>query len=197
MREPWLVLVPTWPRADGLSGAPGMSPACNYRAYSNWSLATYPFFSSSKLELNITASPSNLCWEANGVLISIHNTFRKLLKRKLGSLDLKKIKPWLTVYKVAPRSTVIIDWLDLKNDPWPLTKQTLECFIQFDGAWNICRFKIGLSWWNLASKSVVGEIFQGELLFRILPTILLQLICKIIPNFKVIVISIVGPDENS
>ena len=35
--------------ADTLSGTPGMSPACNYRAYSNWSLATYPFFSSSKV----------------------------------------------------------------------------------------------------------------------------------------------------
>ena len=54
MREPWLVLVPTWARADGLSGTPGMSPALNYSititiTYSNWSLATYPFFSSSKL----------------------------------------------------------------------------------------------------------------------------------------------------
>ena len=28
-----------------------MSPALNYKAYSNWSLATYPFFSSSKLLL--------------------------------------------------------------------------------------------------------------------------------------------------
>ena len=27
-----------------------MSPACNFRAYSNWSLATYPFFSSSKVK---------------------------------------------------------------------------------------------------------------------------------------------------
>ena len=28
--ESWLVLVPTWPRADALSGTPGMSPARNY-----------------------------------------------------------------------------------------------------------------------------------------------------------------------
>ena len=57
MREPWLVLVFTWARADGLSGTPGMSPALNYKAYSNWSLATYPFFSSSKLLL---ATPTHL-----------------------------------------------------------------------------------------------------------------------------------------
>ena len=44
MREPWLVLVPTWAGADGCSGTPGMSPALNYRAYSNWSLAPYSFF---------------------------------------------------------------------------------------------------------------------------------------------------------
>ena len=28
-----------------LSASPGMRLACNYRAYSNWSLVTYPFFS--------------------------------------------------------------------------------------------------------------------------------------------------------
>ena len=49
MRESWLVLVPTWPRSDALSGTPGMSPALNYRTYSNCSLTTYPFFSSSKI----------------------------------------------------------------------------------------------------------------------------------------------------
>ena len=32
MREPWLVLVPTWARADGLRGTPDMSPALNYKA---------------------------------------------------------------------------------------------------------------------------------------------------------------------
>ena len=56
MREHWLVLVPTWARTDGLSGTPGMSPALNYNAYSNWSLATYPFFSSSKLLLYETTT---------------------------------------------------------------------------------------------------------------------------------------------
>ena len=33
-----------------------MSPALNYNAYSNWSLATYPFFSSSKLLLYATTT---------------------------------------------------------------------------------------------------------------------------------------------
>ena len=32
MQEPWLVLVPTWARADGLCGTPDMSPALNYKA---------------------------------------------------------------------------------------------------------------------------------------------------------------------
>ena len=32
MREPWLVLVPTWARADGLCGTPDMSSALNYKA---------------------------------------------------------------------------------------------------------------------------------------------------------------------
>ena len=32
MREPWLVLVPTWACADGLCGTPDMSPALNYKA---------------------------------------------------------------------------------------------------------------------------------------------------------------------
>ena len=32
MREPWLVLVPTWARLDGLCGTPDMSPALNYKA---------------------------------------------------------------------------------------------------------------------------------------------------------------------
>ena len=31
--------------AAALSASPGMRLACNYRAYSNWSLVTYPFFS--------------------------------------------------------------------------------------------------------------------------------------------------------
>ena len=32
MREPWLVLVPTWARTYGLCGTPDMSPALNYKA---------------------------------------------------------------------------------------------------------------------------------------------------------------------
>ena len=61
MQESWLVLVPEWPCADGLSGTPGMSPVLNYRAYSNWSLATYPFFSSSKTtQNNAHSSPPHI-----------------------------------------------------------------------------------------------------------------------------------------
>lgn len=72
MREPWLVLVPTWPRAAALSASPGMRLACNYRAYSNWSLATYPFFSSSKLLLYATTThlPSICPFTRPHVLIS-------------------------------------------------------------------------------------------------------------------------------
>ena len=46
-----MVLVSTWPHADARTVTPGMSPALHYSAYSNWSLATYPFFSSSKLSV--------------------------------------------------------------------------------------------------------------------------------------------------
>ena len=40
------------------------------------------------------------------------------------------------------------------------------------------------------------KIFQGEMIFRTLPTTLLQIFCKIIPNFKDIVKSIVDPDDD-
>ena len=39
-------------------------------------------------------------------------------------------------------------------------------------------------------------MFEGEMLVRILPTTLLQLFCKIILNFQVIVKSILNPDNN-
>ena len=56
-----------------------MSPACNYRAYSNWSLATYPFFSSSKALGNhesplftpIVSFPPTLCHEDVLILVRI------------------------------------------------------------------------------------------------------------------------------
>ena len=38
-----------------------MSPACNYRAYSNWSLATYPFFSSSKIASKEKIAKMGIC----------------------------------------------------------------------------------------------------------------------------------------
>ena len=50
---------------------------------------------------------------------------------------------------------------------------------------------------NLAGKSHAGKIFEGGLLFRIMPTTLLQIFCKIILNSKVIIKSIIDPDDNS
>ena len=38
-----------------------MSPALNYRAYSYWSLATYPFFSSSKVLSSSLATKEHTC----------------------------------------------------------------------------------------------------------------------------------------
>ena len=40
------------------------------------------------------------------------------------------------------------------------------------------------------------KIFIGEMLIRTLPTSLLQIFCKIILNSKVIVKSIIDPDDN-
>ena len=40
------------------------------------------------------------------------------------------------------------------------------------------------------------KIFHGEMSIRILSTTLLQIFCKKIPNFKVIVKSIIDPDDN-
>ena len=42
-------------------------------------------------------------------------------------------------------------------------------------------------WWNLARKNINWKTFEGEMLIRTLPTTLLQIFCKIILNFKVIV----------
>ena len=43
---------------------------------------------------------------------------------------------------------------------------------------------------------MVGKIFEGGMLIRILPTTPLQIFCKIILNSQVIVKSIIGPDDN-
>ena len=50
--------------------------------------------------------------------------------------------------------------------------------------------------WNIAGKSKVQKIFDGEMVIRTKPTNLLQIFCKIILNFKVTVKSIIDPDDN-
>ena len=50
-------------------------------------------------------------------------------------------------------------------------------------------------WWNIAGKSKVGKVFDGEMLIRTLPITLLQIFCQIILNFKVIALSIIDPDD--
>ena len=47
-----------------------------------------------------------------------------------------------------------------------------------------------------AGKSKVMKIFDEEMSIRTLPTTLLQIFCKVILNFRVIVKSITDPDEN-
>ena len=109
MRETWLVLVPTWPHTAALSGTPGMSPACNYRAHSNWSLATYPFFSSSKLLVKqsssseiwtegLTIKHSQDTW-AEGQLLSDSETI-------LRNLDGGSIAVWWWNYPKKPGERV-------------------------------------------------------------------------------------------
>ena len=44
-------------------------------------------------------------------------------------------------------------------------------------------------------KALVKEIFEAEMLMGKLLTILLQIICKQILNFKVIIKSIINPDD--
>ena len=51
-------------------------------------------------------------------------------------------------------------------------------------------------WWNLAGKSIIRKIFDGEMLNKIIPTTLLQIFCETIINSKVIVKSIEDPDDN-
>ena len=45
-------------------------------------------------------------------------------------------------------------------------------------------------------KSKFKKIFDGEISMRRLPTTLLQIFCKTILNFKVIVKNIIDPDDN-
>ena len=42
----------------------------------------------------------------------------------------------------------------------------------------------------------MGKIFEGEMWIRTLPTTLLQIFLKIIPNSEVIVKSVIAPDDN-
>ena len=48
---------------------------------------------------------------------------------------------------------------------------------------------------KIPSKSKVGKIFDGEMFIRTRPTNLLQIFCKMIVNFKVIVKSMKDPDD--
>ena len=47
-----------------------------------------------------------------------------------------------------------------------------------------------------ACKSIVKKIFDGEMLIRSLPTTLLEIFCKIMVISKVILKSIIDPDDN-
>ena len=49
----------------------------------------------------------------------------------------------------------------------------------------------------LTDKGIIGEVFQGEMLIRTLPTTPLQIFCEFIPNFKDIAKSSRSPDDNS
>ena len=46
------------------------------------------------------------------------------------------------------------------------------------------------------NERIIGKIYEGEMLFQTSPATLLQIFCKIILNFQVIVRSIGGPDDN-
>ena len=49
-------------------------------------------------------------------------------------------------------------------------------------------------WYNLSGEGITGEIFEEGMLIRTLPTTLLQIFCKIILYFQVIVKSITEED---
>ena len=62
------------------SVTPGMSPACNYRAYSNWSLATYPFFSSSKVKRHLVGEVHTKANNINVYTIHLKSLFLLIWK---------------------------------------------------------------------------------------------------------------------
>ena len=49
---------------------------------------------------------------------------------------------------------------------------------------------------NLSHNGIVGKLFKGEMFTRTLPTILLQIFCKIISISEVIIKSIIDTDDN-
>ena len=49
---------------------------------------------------------------------------------------------------------------------------------------------------KVSSKSMVGEIFEREMLIRTLLTTLLQIFCQTILNAEFIIKSILDPDDN-
>ena len=60
--------------------------------------------------------------------------------------------------------------------------------LMFAAAWNLDEI--------LQAKSKVSKTIEGGMLYKTLPTILFQIFFKNILNFKVIIKSIVDPDEN-
>ena len=49
-------------------------------------------------------------------------------------------------------------------------------------------------WKFLSNKSIIRKIFEGEMLFRTQPTILLQIFCEFVIHSQVIFESIIGPE---
>ena len=49
--------------------------------------------------------------------------------------------------------------------------------------------------YNFVIRAFFSEIFEGEMQFRSILTILLQLFCEFIVFFKVTFISMIGPDN--
>ena len=79
---------------------PGTSPALHYRAYSNWSLATYPFFSSSTIIYEVLFSFNRI----DLIALMILSSFFLLLCQAFILLTLmeKKVQQESTVYLSKP-----------------------------------------------------------------------------------------------
>ena len=88
------------------------------------------------------------------------------------------IKQWEITPSITPSASSYFYWSYL----------TLKCSLQPKPAWWF--------WCNLLNASIVEKIFEGEMLIRTLPTTLLQIFCNISCNSKVIVKSIIDPDNN-